>query len=53
MMTLIGLNIVSMSLDNSLFDNDLILERINFVFTFVYVFELAINIVAFGLKEYY
>ncbi len=52
MMILIGLNLVCMSLDNTWFNSDLILERLNIVFTFVYVAEFALNVIVSGFREY-
>ena len=52
-MILIGLNLVYLSLDNTIYETDLILERINIVFTIIYALELAINLSAFGFKDYF
>jgi hypothetical protein len=53
MVLIIGLNVLTISLDSSYFEYDHILEICNMVFASIYILELGLNIAAYGPKDFF
>jgi len=53
MVLIIGLNVLTISLDSSYFEYDQILEIFNMVFASIYILELGLKIAAYGPKDFF
>lgn len=53
MVLIIGMNILTISLDSSYFEYDEILEIVNMVFASIYILEIGLHILAYGPRGYF